>query len=74
MTLDLFGFVNSAVLGTVPVRLLLECLSMMCGVITFAYYAKLGCDPLEADKSGNTNQVLYALATPVVYLINQKLP
>lgn len=42
---------------SVLVRVTLECLCSVCGVITFAYYAKRGCDPLEAGVIDNPNQV-----------------
>lgn len=46
-----------AVLLSVIVRVGLECLCCLCGFITFTYYTKRGCDPLEAGLIENSNQV-----------------
>ena len=48
---------HRCVIGTIPGSILLSSLSCACGFVVFAYYANLGCDPLEAGYIENPNQV-----------------
>ena len=39
-----------------PIQFVIGGMAIMCGIVTFAYYAKAGCDPFKAGYISNLNQ------------------
>ena len=49
-----------SILGIIPGVTLLTSLACLSGLVVFAYYASIGCDPLSDGTLSNPNQVTFA--------------
>ena len=47
---------------TIPGTVILTSVSCFCGLIVFAYYTQIGCDPLKAGQISNPNQVSFFIS------------
>ena len=53
------SFTFRAVLMNIPGQVILGVLTSMAGIVVFAHYAKVGCDPMSQGKIKSPNQVIY---------------
>ncbi|KAL8568333.1 hypothetical protein ACOMHN_040906 [Nucella lapillus] len=55
-----------SVLLNIPGLMVLVLVACMAGVVIFAYYAKLGCDPYTSGRIANSNQIIPHFVTEVL--------
>lgn len=59
---------NIAILGLVPCVATLTLLACLCGLVIFAYYAQVGCDPVQGGAIESANQVMMYFASDALAL------